>query len=76
MDKAEKLKHCSGCEDNFYNRNNNLGVLQCWCLDDAKLVLKKQVPIHQVPPWNQKAEKFLSCYHRKGFVNVGPEQTC
>ena len=38
MTKAEKRKHCTGCEDNFYNGNNDLGVNECWSLDNMKLI--------------------------------------
>ena len=62
--------YCVGCRDNFYNGNNNLGVKECWCLKDAKLVMKKEVHIDQAPPWNQKAEKFPDCYRKSKFVYV------
>jgi len=75
MTKNEKLKYCKGCEQNFYNGNNNLGVNECWHLQSAKIVLKKEVHINQQPPWNQKAQKFLDCYKAKGFVYVNPDKT-
>jgi hypothetical protein len=67
-------KHCSGCRDNFYNGNNDLGVSQCWSLKDAKLIMRKEVHIDQVPPWNQKAKMLPNCYHREQFVYVRPDQ--
>ena len=75
-DKEEKLKHCSGCRNDFYNGNNNLGVEECWSLKKARLVLKKEVHINQIPPWNQEPKQVLSCYHRDGYVYVDPERTC
>ena len=75
MTKREKLKHCIGCRNNFYNGNNDLGVAECWSLEEAKLVWKKEVSIYQRPPWNQKARRFLSCFHRTGYVYVRPDQT-
>lgn len=76
MTTTEKLKHCSGCRDDFYNGANPYGIGECWNLKPARLVWKKEVHIDQTPPWNQKARKFLSCYRRPRYVYVGPEQTC
>ena len=67
---------CRGCRNNFYNGNNELGVKECWSFKDAKIEMRKEVSINQVPPWNQKARKFLSCFHRQGYVYVGADQTC
>jgi hypothetical protein len=75
MTKREKLKHCTGCRDNFYNGHNDLGVSECWSLEKAKMVWKKEVSINQRPPWNQKARRFLSCFHRPGYVYVQSKQT-
>ena len=72
--KADKLKMCIGCKDNFYNGNNPLGVKECWCLPKAKVVMKKKVHINHVPPWKQAPIKVLSCRHEKGYVFVGPNQ--
>ena len=71
--KEQKLRMCVGCSENFYNGNNPLGVKECWNLKSAKVVLKKAVPIWQAPPWNQPAEKVLSCLHRDGYVMVEPK---
>lgn len=76
MTDTEKLKHCAGCRNNFYNGNNPMGVQRCWSLGTAKLILRKEIDINQRPPWTQKAQRFLSCYHRSGSVFVGPDQTC
>ena len=76
MTKAEKLKMCGGCRDNFYNGNNPYGVKECWMLKTAKSVMKKEVHRDQRPPWNQKPSKFLSCYHAQRYVYVDPKRTC
>lgn len=77
MSKNEKRrKYCGGCRDDFYNGNNPLGVEECWHLRDAKVVWKKLVYIDQRPPWNQKAQRVLSCYSRPRYVCVKPHQTC
>lgn len=69
-------KHCVGCEDNFYNGNNDIGVQECWGFETAKLVLKKQVSIHQVPPWKQEPTQVPSCYHKRGYVFIDKDREC
>ena len=71
MTKSEKLTHCLGCRNDFYNGKNELGILECWSLKTAKLVLKKEVHVDQRPPWDQEPGKFLSCYRRPRHVYVG-----
>lgn len=73
-----KLKRCVGCHDNFYNHGHTSGGGDdlCWSIHDAELVMKKEVPFDQTPPWNQKAKRFLSCYRKKGYGYVGPDVTC
>jgi len=48
--KAHKRKYCIRCRDNFYNGNNEYGIQECWCLDDAKVVWKKFVSMDMRPP--------------------------
>lgn len=67
-------KHCVGCEDNFYNGNNPYGIKSCWGLESAKVILRKQVSIDQRPPWDQKPVELPSCYHKKRYIFVKPEQ--
>lgn len=76
MTKQEKLKHCIGCREDFYNTSGNSTDGECWNLKRAKLVWKKEVHIDQSPPWTQKAKRLLSCYHRPRHVYVGKDQTC
>lgn len=68
LTEEQKLKHCAGCEDNFYNGNNDIGVKRCWGLDSAKLILRKKVSVDQPPPWEHEPKPFLSCYKQKRFV--------
>lgn len=65
-------KHCIGCEDNFYNRNNPFNIEKCWHLKDAKLIKRKRVGINEVPPWKRKSELLPDCYSQKGCVFVDP----
>ena len=76
LTKEEKLSYCSGCEDNFYNGNNNLNVKECWLLKTMKIIKRKKIHINQVPPWNQEAEDYSSCYKQKGYVFVEEKRTC
>jgi hypothetical protein len=76
MTKADKLKMCRGCRNDFYNGNNSCGVKECWSLGSAKVVMRKEVHIDQRPPWTQPASKFLDCYHADRYVYVNPKQTC
>lgn len=68
MTKEEKLKYCSGCEDNFYNGNNPYDVKECWGLEKARLMSRKKVSVNSPPPWNWSPSKYLSCYKQKGYV--------
>jgi len=64
-----KDKHfCIGCDDNFYNSNNTIGVKECWHFKDAKVMSK-----YRVGWWTpqDKKENFqkvttLSCYTQSG----------
>lgn len=73
MTTKEKRKHCSGCEDNFYNGNNPLGVKECWMLSDMKLIKRKEVGINDRPPWTWKSKKYPNCYERRGYVYINCE---
>ena len=70
MTKSEKRKYCYGCKDEFYMGNNPYGIQECWHLKSARLVLRKEVHINQVPPWKQKPEKYPSCYKRPHYIYV------
>ena len=60
-------KHCSGCDNNFYNGNNNLGVKKCWSLKTAKLVSRITIGNWEKPPYkNKKKIKVPDCYHERG----------
>lgn len=65
LTKYEKLQHCRGCVDNFYNGNNEYNVKECWHLKTAKLV--KRFKIYWWTPTDKASNftevKVLSCYH-------------
>jgi hypothetical protein len=71
MDKSK----CSGCYCNDYNYGLG-GSRECWSLEDAKMIMRKEVSIDQIPPWNQEAKLLPSCYRRSRYVYVKPDQTC
>ena len=68
LSKAEKLKRCAGCQENFYNGNNPLGVNECWGLETAKSVERTMVGVWQNPPYVWNPQKTLSCHRPKGSV--------
>ena len=65
-------KHCSGCNDNFYNGNNPHGIKECWMLKSAKVIWRKKVPMNQRPPWSQAAIQVPKCYKQSGYIFVPP----
>lgn len=65
-------KHCIGCRDDFYNGKNNLGVKECWCLKDAKLVTRYRLSVST--PMNirsayQKVRR-PHCYNEPHYVHL------
>lgn len=76
-DRRRKMdkRNCAGCYNNGYSRGLG-GAKECWCLEDARVIMRKEVHVDQRPPWNQQAGPFPNCYRRRGFVYVDPERTC
>lgn len=68
MTKEEKLRHCRGCDDDFYNGNNSFGISECWLLEKAKLVTKYAIgfntPMNTAR--NLREVKVLNCFHERG----------
>ena len=69
-------KHCSGCDNNFYNDNNPYGVKECWCLKKAKLIMRKKVHVDQTPPWKQKPTKMPDCYRQRRYAFISGDREC
>lgn len=66
-------KFCVGCEDNFYNGFNNIGVKECWHLKDAKQEFYKLIPVDMRPPYTMlEHQKLPTCYRKKRYVKVKP----
>lgn len=68
MTEAEKMKHCHGCRDDFYNDKNPLGVKKCWGLKTAKMVKGFQIGTWTVPTEKGafRHVKQLNCWHAQG----------
>ena len=39
VNKKDK-KYCVGCDENFYNGNNPMGVKECWLFKSAKVMTR------------------------------------
>ena len=76
MNKSEKLKRCYGCEQDFYNDKNPLGIKECWSLADMTIIWRKKVSVDQRPPWTQAFKRYPHCYQqtRYFFINKGEKE--
>lgn len=68
MREDEKLQHCLGCRDDFYNDKNPMGIKRCWGLKTAKMVTR-----YKIGTWTRPTEPFafrevrvFNCYHQDG----------
>ncbi len=64
---------CLGCEDDFYNGKNPLGVKKCWHRESARMTLRMKVGVDDSPPWTWKPKRYLSCYRQKRYVFINCE---
>jgi len=65
---------CGGCEDNFYNGNNNYGVSECWSFKNAKVIKRLSIRSDQPPPYDRDVWLYkLSCFHRKQMCYPSPD---
>lgn len=68
------VKHCAGCEDDFYNGKNPYGILTCWHLKAARLVPRLLIHIDQPPPYRDvKPQPLPNCYRMARHVAVKPQ---
>lgn len=65
MPKSKEM--CSGCRDDFYNRNRSGG---CWSFVTAKVVTRMKVGTFQPPPYIWTPQKCLSCFHQQGYSMI------
>jgi hypothetical protein len=77
MTKDEKLKHCRGCGNDFYNGE---GAKECWSLKDAKLITRYAIglwtPMDSAR--NLHEVRKFDCYHERGssrtvYMNAVPD---
>lgn len=70
MDKQMTLDCCRGCEQDFYNGNNPLGVKRCWSFDDAQIVTRFKLSVDC--PMGQRSGyvkmEVPSCYQQKRYI--------
>jgi len=58
---------CAGCESNFYNGNNELGVKECWHFKTAKIVSRIMIGHWERPPYkDKKVIKKPNCFFERG----------
>lgn len=70
-----RRKYCPRCRDDFYNGKNPIGVKECWCLPNSRVVRRKFVHVDAVPPLRMKSEWTLDCCHRDRYISVDPKVT-
>jgi hypothetical protein len=62
-----KKRYCSGCRDNFYNGNNDIGVKECWNFKRAKIVWRIPIGHWENPPYKgKKRVRVASCWQGEG----------
>lgn len=66
-------RDCVGCENDFYNGKNPLGVNECWSFKDATLVKRIRIGVWQPPPYKGKPISVPSCRHERGNCLIKPE---
>jgi len=65
----KKIDRCVGCRDNMYNHGGLHGRdKKCWKFDNAKVVFRRRVHVDTIPPYTNKKERFLDCYHQDRFA--------
>lgn len=66
------VKHCEGCEDDFYNGKNPYGVKECWLLSGAKLITRYQIGLNDSMGKQRNFHKVTcpQCYRQKGSIFV------
>lgn len=67
MTKNEKLKHCIGCHNDYYNGRERCGGRDCWHLSGANLVLRRRVHMDDMPPHTHKPQQFFNCRYEPGY---------
>lgn len=68
LSEPEKLAHCAGCRNDFYNDKNPFGVKRCWSLESATLSIRYRIGTWTSPDSVSafKQVEVLDCYHAEG----------
>ena len=70
MSTEDKKRYCAGCDSNFYNGGNPLGIKECWHFKDAKVGTRYCIGTHT--PQNRKENFFkvktLNCHTETGHL--------
>lgn len=66
MTRDEKLQHCAGCGDDFYNRPKE--GTYCWSLPNAELVTRYAIGFWtpMTTARNLREVQVFNCYHERG----------
>lgn len=61
---------CSGCENNFYNGNNVMGIQECWYLKDGYLQKRWRISVfdRMDKEENYTEVNIPRCFTQKGYV--------
>ena len=59
-------ENCEQCYNDLYNHGFN-GAKECWLFKTAKLIMRKEIHIDQIPPYKQRAEFFPDCYYKQKY---------
>lgn len=67
--KVKSKQLCSGCEDNFYNGNNQYGIKECSHYESAEIVPCVIATTSEPPPFSLTGE-CLNCYRKSGYAYI------
>lgn len=64
-------EYCIGCYNNIYNTKDK----DCWSLESAKMVKRKEVHISTKPPFdNCRIRKVNDCYRQPKHIYIKPSR--
>lgn len=68
------LDQCHGCENDFYNGKNPMGIKRCWSFESAEPIKVRMIHVDLRPPYKHiPLETKPSCYQQRRYVKVKPE---
>jgi hypothetical protein len=66
-------QNCQGCHNDIYNHDAG-GAKECWSFKTAKLILRREVHMDDLPPHKQKPNKFPDCYRKPHYFYMDPSR--